>query len=84
MQADKFQNKKKFIIKDAISFLTGDTEDIGKMKHKLIYISNKQILPKIQHKSEKDALGSTFSSFSTFMYSRGFNEYERSGKFHSR
>ena len=33
------------------------------MKHKLIYISNKQILPKIQPKSEKDALVLPFPLF---------------------
>ena len=35
------------------------------------------ILQEIQHKREKDAPGSTFSSFSSFIYSRGFNGYER-------
>ena len=53
MQADKFQNKKKFIIKDAISFLARDTKDIGRMKHKLIYISNNKYCPRFNTKVKK-------------------------------
>ena len=41
----------------------GDTEDIGKMENKLIYVSKKQFLLKIKHKSKKGVLGFTFSIF---------------------